>query len=89
MKERKGERKKRNKTKRTYAPRRLGLLPVDLGKHLAEEGLKRPVLGPLVELADEVAVGFEGFGGECQGGVAEVLCFFVPGVFCYLSWVAV
>jgi hypothetical protein len=59
--------------KKTYAPRRLGLLPVHLGKHLAEERLKRPVLGPLVELAHEVAAGLEGLGRKGQGGVAEVL----------------
>ena len=53
---------------------------MDLGKHLAEKRLKRLVLGPLVKLADEVAVGFEGLGGECQGGVTEILCF-TPGDF--------
>ncbi len=81
--ERKRKRNKVREEAKTYAPRRLGLLPVDLGKHLAKQRLKRLVLGPLVELADKVAVGFERFGSECKGGVAEVLWVFVPGGSCY------
>lgn len=44
-----------------------------LGKHLAEQRLQGLVLGALIELAHKVAAGLEGFGGEGQGGVAEVL----------------
>ncbi len=57
----------------THAPRRLGLLAVHLGKHLAEQHLKRLVLGSLVELAQEMPSWLEGLGREGEGGMAEVL----------------
>lgn len=42
-------------------------------EHALELLLERLVLGALVELADEVAAGLEGVGGEYEGCVAEVL----------------
>ena len=54
------------------------------GKQLAEQRLKGLVLGALVELAHKVAAGLEGFGGEGQGGVAEVLGW-ADGVSCLVE----
>jgi len=44
-----------------------------LGKHLLEQSLERPVLGTLVELADEVAACLERVACEGEGGFAEIL----------------
>jgi len=44
-----------------------------LGEHLLEQSLERPVLGTLVELADEVAACLEGVACEGESGFAEIL----------------
>lgn len=46
---------------------------MDLREHLFQHLLETLVLGPLVELADEMASYLERVRGKSQGGVAEVL----------------